>query len=193
MAEVKRPTPQYYEKASVVILDAVAISMDGGDPSIKSAMDDKKPGEVMQDSKMPTLRPMPTANFFVVYGLSFELATQSVGNPAASASGVTALHAIRNIVDPVYCGTQLFDSPLFDELCTMCYRIALSESAALKKEMILIMGAFATSRRGSADDQQVRRALAVITFALRAAIPSRGLTSNRELTFLPLIHHSCYD
>lgn len=171
---------QYYENASVVILDAVAISMDGGDPSIRSAMDDTKPEMVVPDGKKPTLRPMPTANFFVVYGLSFELATQSVGNPAASVSGATALHAIRNIVDPVYCGTQIFDSPLFDELCTMCYRMALSEPAALRKQVILVMGTFATSRRGSGDDQQIRRALAVITFALRAAVPSREVQSNCE-------------
>ena len=77
--------------------------MDEGTPHIKAAMDDKpvtetKPGETA--TKMPTIRSMPTANFFVVYGLSFELASQSLGHSATSASGVTALHAIRNVVNP---------------------------------------------------------------------------------------------
>jgi hypothetical protein len=154
--------------------------MDGGDPSIKAAMDDKpvtetKPGETA--TKTPTIRSMPTANFFVVYGLSFELASQSLGHSATSANGVTALHAIRNVVNPEYCGTQLFDSPLFDELCTLCYRIALGETASLRGEVVRAMRAFAVSRRGSANDQQVRRALAVITFALRSAVPSQEVAS----------------
>jgi hypothetical protein len=174
---------QYYDKASIVILEAVSISMDSRDASIKAAMDDKpltefKPTETA--AKMPTIRAMPTANFFVVYGLSFELASQSLGNPATSANGATALHAIRNVVDPELCGTQLFDSPLFDELCTLCYRIALSETAILRTEVVRAMRAFAVSRRGTASDEQVRRALAVITFALRAAVPSLEVASTCE-------------
>lgn len=160
----------------MLLLEAVAVAMDLETKSIIAAMDDKD--QSAQESPQIGLRSLPVANFFVVYGMSFELATQAVGNPAAAGNGVIALHAIKNVVKPQYAGSQVFDSPLFDELCTLCYRIAASESAGLRASMVEVMSAFAYSRQGTGAASQIRRILAVLAYALRSAVPTRDVASN---------------
>lgn len=123
------------------------------------------------------IRPQPLPFFFVAYGLAFETATSALGDPSGSEAATGALQAMQSLVKPIYCGSALFTSSVFDELCTLCYRIALGESALLKAEMVRVMAAFAASRGVSGDQEQIRRVVAVIAYTLRSVIGSRETPS----------------
>jgi hypothetical protein len=127
-----------------------------------------------------TIRPNPLPHFFVAYGLAFEIISRSFGNPAALKDSLAAARALQTLVQPIYSGAALFTSSVFDELCTICYRIALGEGALLKAEMVKIMQAYATSRGISGDQDQLRRVVAVIAYTLRSAIGSAGTPSSCE-------------
>ena len=152
--------------------------MKANEGSILEAFGYKETGEQGSIAFGPTLRPGPLPNFFVVYGLAFEIISKSFGNPAASIEAIAAAKALQTLVKPIYSGVALFASSIFDELCTLCYRIALSEGASLRLEMVQVMSNFATSRGASGDQDQIRRVVAVITFALRAGIGSHDARSN---------------
>lgn len=120
------------------------------------------------------------ANFFVVYGLAFQLLTEAIGESASTYRAEVAMRAIQCLVHDEMSGTDLFASSVFDELCTLCYRIALLSSASVKTAMFDIMSAFASSRGEQCDQEQARRCLAVIAFALKSSIGSREVPSNCE-------------
>lgn len=122
----------------------------------------------------------PAANFYTLYGLSFEALVKSLGDSFTSSMAQTSLRAMTYLVRPEISGTNVFQGAFFDELCTVAYRIAMSEPANVKREMVELMSAFATSRVGTNafDGGQVRRVLAVITFVLRGTIPSADVQSS---------------
>lgn len=172
----------YYEKAVPKLLHAVAIGLTANDPFVIGAVD----GQTFTSSAepaattAPAIRPEPSTNFYVLYGLAFECLTRAMGSDPVMAS--VALRTMTSLVRPQLSGTTVFEGAFFDELCTICYRIAMSESAAVKADMVELIATFATSRKGSVgfDAAQVRRALAVVAFVLRQTIPAPGVASNCE-------------
>jgi hypothetical protein len=170
----------YYEKAVPKLLHAVAIGLAANDPFVIGAVDGQTFTSSAEPSasSAPAIRPEPATNFYVLYGLAFECLTRAMGSDPAMAS--VALRAMTSLVRPQLSGTTVFEGAFFDELCTMCYRIAMSETAAVKSDMVELIAVFATSRKGSTgfDAAQVRRALAVVAYVLRQTIPAPGIASN---------------
>lgn len=172
----------YYDKAVPKLLHAVALGLAANDPFVVGAID----GQTFTSSDEPaatsgpSIRAEPSTNFYILYGLAFESLTRALGNDTKMAS--VALRAMGSLVHPQFSGTTVFQGQFFDELCTICYRIAMSEGAAVKGEMVDLMANYATSRKGSAgfDSAQVRRALAVVAYVLRQTIPSRDVASSCE-------------
>lgn len=172
----------YYEAAMPKLLHAVAIGLASRDPFVLGAVDgatftSPEPPAVETG---PTIRAEPSTNFYILYGLAFESLTRSLGTDSAMASVV--LRVMSSLVDPQLAGTTVFDGAFFDEMCTVCYRIAMSESAAVKADMVDLVAAFATTRKGmtGVDSAQIRRALAIVAFVLRQTVPSRDVTSTCE-------------
>lgn len=167
----------YYKKSAVVLLEALALSMRAESPAILQAFGLQPTTE---STSGPAIRPEPLPHFFVVYGLAFEIMSQSFGNPTATKDALAAAKAMQTLVKPIYCGIALFSSAAYEELCTLCYRIALGESALLRAEMVQIMGNFASSRGPSGDQEQIQKAVGIITYTLRASIGSTNEPSNCE-------------
>ncbi|WWD21891.1 hypothetical protein CI109_106379 [Kwoniella shandongensis] len=167
----------YYEQSVPKLLHAVALSLASSDPFALGAMDGQtftapsdKPA-----ATGPAIRPEPTANFYVIYGLAFEAVIKSTGDITATSMAQACLKAMQSLVKPPLAGTTVFEGQFFDELCTVCYRIAMSEPAVVKSEMVELVSAFAVSRKGTGtiDSAQTRRILAIIAFVLRQVIPTK--------------------
>lgn len=167
----------YYEDASFKILNALAIGMEADDGHALRAIAGSAPP---QQGILPT---SPLQHFFVLYGLAFELVAQSIGDSTYATKAVVALSALVSLVRVEYCGVGLFTKPIFDELSTICYRIAMAEPASVRRQMVRVMQSFAKSRALSGPVEHVRRALAIVTFALRSSIGSMETPSNCELLF----------
>lgn len=172
--------PQYYRKSAPILLESLATAMAAQDQSILQAFGLKEENAKLGGLSGPVIRPEPLAHFFVAYGLAFETASAALGDPSASNAAAGALQAMISLVTPIYSGSALFISSVFDELCTLCYRIALSESASLRTHMVPVMSSFAVSRGQAGDQEQMRRVLAVIAFSLKSAIGSSETPSNCE-------------
>ncbi|WVO22834.1 uncharacterized protein IAS62_004177 [Cryptococcus decagattii] len=165
----------YYEQAVPKLLHAVAISFAINDPFAFGAMDGQRYDSPNPPTSLPSIRPEPSANFYIVYGLSFESLLKTIGDVSASSLASACLKAMQSLVKPVLSGTTVFGGQFFDELCTVCYRIAMSEPANVKSEAVEMMSSFATSRKGTGtmDSAQTRRVLAVVAFTLRQIVPTK--------------------
>ena len=93
------------------------------------------------------MRPEPTANFYIIYGLAFESLVKALGDSSAASTAQVCLKAISSLVKPQLCG-NVFEGQFFDELCTICYRIGMSSTAMVKADMCEVMQAFVSSRQG---------------------------------------------
>lgn len=162
----------YYEDAAFMLLHAMAKAMkDDSDIAIKAVSGGTPP----QQGIVPTA---PLTHFFVLYGLAFEIVTNAIGDLNMASKSAIALSAMQSLVRVEYCGIGMFTTPIFEELTTMCYRIAMAEPARVRSEMVKVMQEFAQSRALSGPAEHIRRTLAVVTFALRSAIGSREIPSN---------------
>lgn len=167
----------YYEHAVPKLLHAVAISFAINDPFALGAMNGQRYDSPNPPASLPSIRPEPSANFYIVYGLSFESLLKTVGDVSASSLASACLKAMQSLVKPALSGTTVFEGQFFDELCTVCYRIAMSEPATVKSEAVEVMSSFATSRKGSStmDSAQIRRTLAIVAFTLRQIVPTKEM------------------
>ena len=161
-----------------MILEALALAMKVNDASILEAFGYDQSQEQGTTIPTATIRPGPLPNFFVVYGLAFETISRSFGNPAARQESIAATKALQTLVKPIYSGAALFSSSIFDELCTLCYRVAIGEGATLRTEMVQIMSNFASSRGPAGDQDHIRRVVAVVAYALRVSIGTADAQSN---------------
>ncbi|KAL5476373.1 hypothetical protein ACEPAI_3473 [Sanghuangporus weigelae] len=142
----------YYEKSWSVIMHAVATAMKLGDPHVLAAMDGL---ESCETNKQPSLiqnsREEPTALFFAIFGLIYEaLAASSADatpSPELRQNAVIALEALKSLVRPEYAGKALLDPAIFDEFTSLCYRMAMTESAFVQTHLVEAVAAFATSQR----------------------------------------------
>ncbi|WVW78983.1 hypothetical protein I302_100946 [Kwoniella bestiolae CBS 10118] len=175
----------YYEAAVPNLLHAVAISLSLSDPFALGSMD----GQTFDSPSEPSnfslsIKEEPTANFYILYGLSFESLLKSLGDHSNASYSKACLRLMSSLVRPELSGTRVFESQIFDELCTLTYRIGLSELASVKVEMIDCISTYALSRRTLKVDQaHVRRILAIIIFNLRNSI------SSKELNVKSNFHH----
>ncbi|WRT65221.1 uncharacterized protein IL334_002164 [Kwoniella shivajii] len=170
----------YYEAAVPKLLQAVAIALSLSDPFVLGTMDGKTFDSPMEprDTTLP-IRPDPTANFYILYGLSFESLLKSLGDLNSAPFAQACLKAMQSLIKPTLSGTTVFQGQFFDELCTVAYRIALSETANVKSEMITTVTDYILSRNGKGilDPAQTRRVLAIISFILRGIIPTKSTKS----------------
>lgn len=121
----------YYEIAWAPILEAVGTVMEGGNPLVVAAMDGI---EIVAGVAVPEpalRRSEPTTFFWVLYGLAFEAALASAGDlssyhpESGTASAIVALSVLAQLVDRRFSGNAVLDGPIFGELLTLLYRLAM--------------------------------------------------------------------
>lgn len=115
--------------------------MHAGDPYILAAMDGRELSLSHGPKGPPTTRDEPAAFFFVIFGLVYEaLATSSAeSNLTAStrpSTIIAALQALKCLVRPEYSGKAILESATFDEFISLCYRMAMTESASTQVHLV---------------------------------------------------------
>ncbi|TBU59882.1 clathrin-coated vesicle protein [Dichomitus squalens] len=138
----------YYIRAWPIILNAVAIAMQNDDPSILAAMDgqDALPDGPPSDIQSGT-REEPTTFFFVVFGLVYEALATSTPDSGLEAqrNSIVSLQALKCLVRRKYCGRVFNDQPLFEELLSLLYRMALTESSGVQIHLVEAIASLADS------------------------------------------------
>lgn len=119
--------------------------MHANDPHILAAMDGREPATTVNGSARS--RTEPTAFFFPVFGLVYE-GLVAASTDASSAQGsrettIIALEALKSLVHPDYSGKALLEPAIFDEFTSLCYRMAMTESAAVQVHLVEAIAALA--------------------------------------------------
>lgn len=138
---------QYYEQFVPKLMHATAITLATSDAFAIGAMHGQAFTSSAEPAAPPVTGPEPSANFYIVYGLAFESLVKALSDTATAPMAQVCLKAMQSLVKPQLCGS-VFEGALFDELCTICYRIGMSATAAVKGDMCEVVAAFVTSRRG---------------------------------------------
>ncbi|CAG8614856.1 4159_t:CDS:10, partial [Acaulospora colombiana] len=131
------------------ILKATSVMMESRSPFIVAAMDGRE-GE----SPPSSFRSEPAALFFVIFGLVFEALTQSSGsNSSTSGESVTimALESLEHLVRPEYAGNAILEASIFDEFSSLCYRLAMMETANVHIPLIRTITSLASTQLGHAN------------------------------------------
>lgn len=115
--------------------------MDGRESSV-----DNKPS-----NGSTTVREEPTVFFFIVFGLVYEaLVTSSADSALTTATRqpavIAALQALKFLVRPEYSGKALLEPTAFDEFISLCYRIAMTETAPIQIHLVEVVTALASSQ-----------------------------------------------
>ncbi|CAK5273821.1 unnamed protein product [Mycena citricolor] len=135
----------YYASSWSVILQAVAAAMQAKDPNILACMDGL-------DAPPPTTGNEPTMLFYVIFGLVYEsLATASTeSSPTSSLNRQTtviaALQTLKSLVRPEYAGKAIMEPPIFDEFTSLCYRMAMTENAAVQVHLVEVVSVLASTQ-----------------------------------------------
>lgn len=132
-----------------IILQAVASAMQAKDPFIIAAMDGQEQINDIPHQSGP--REEPATFFYVVFGLVYEAlaaaSTDSLANSTTrQASLIASLQALKSLVRPEYAGKAILDSTIFDEFISVCYRLAMTESAPIQIHLIEVMTVFSASQ-----------------------------------------------
>lgn len=120
--------------------------MRANDPYILSAMDGKE-GNFTASSNQ---RDGPAAFFFVIFGLIYESLAESSTSSASSASAslvtIATLEALESLVKPEYAGKAILDNTIFDEFTTLCYRMAMMETAEVHIPLVRTVASLAITQ-----------------------------------------------
>jgi HEAT repeat-containing protein 5 len=124
--------------------------MECGDPHIHASMDGQ---EFHAGAKPPRFgkREEPTVFFFVIFGLVYEaLATSSPESTSAASARqalvISALQTLKSLVRPEYSGKAIMEPMIFEEFISLCYRIAMTESARIQVHLLEMLSVFAASQ-----------------------------------------------
>ncbi|GAA5946242.1 hypothetical protein JCM3765_000165 [Sporobolomyces pararoseus] len=188
----------FYERAWPQMLHAVATLLKASDPHMLRAMDGNTSNKGAEDQKAELPSPHrsePALYFWVTFGLAFEALCSSPPSGTTSASTVKsiALEAVVGLIRPDIAGTALKDPELFEEVCNLCYRLAITEGLEIKMRVLEIALGLsrvfiqevtaASSANGSVidsparNDSKLTQCLRVATTALRESIPATSSSS----------------
>jgi HEAT repeat-containing protein 5 len=127
----------------------MAIMMKANDPYILSAMDGKEGKSTVTNDQ----RDGPAAFFFVIFGLIYESLAESSTSSASSGSAnlvtIATLEALESLVKPEYAGKAILDGTVFDEFTTLCYRMAMMETAEVHIPLVRTIASLATTQLGN--------------------------------------------
>lgn len=139
--------------------------MQSNDPYILAAMDGRE--STSPSDAPPQPRNEPTAFFFVVFGLVYDAlassSTDSTSTGVSRETTITALEALKSLVRPEYSGKAILDPVIYEEFNGLCYRMALTESAAVQVYLVEAIAALA----GSQSSNLISRYAIQIVYATR--------------------------
>ena len=133
-------------------MHAVATAMAANDPHVLAAMDGlDAPANAPPPPREPKARTEPTALFFAIFGLIYEAlarsSADSTPSPEIRRDAIVALETLKSLVRPEYSGNALLESTVFDEFTSLCYRMAMTESASVQSHLVEVISSFAVSQK----------------------------------------------
>ncbi|KAJ7157551.1 clathrin-coated vesicle protein [Mycena crocata] len=146
----------YYANSWSVILQAVATAMQASDPHILAAMDGQELGKDAPAPAKEGRREEPSMMFFIVFGLVYEaLATASAESSSSTTSRQTtviaALQTLKCLVRPEYAGKAMMEPSIFDEFISLCYRMAMTETARIQIHLVEVLAIMAAAQDNTAN------------------------------------------
>lgn len=172
------------------MLSAVASLLKQSDPNVLKAVNGANEEEKASDTALLT-RNEPALFFWVLFGLSYEaLCTGSQGSSEISPAAVqsAALDALDGLIRREVSGNALTETALFDEVCNLCYRLAITEGPEVKQRVmdvaVSLAKLFATAPAASVGtngsssasslpkDGKLTQCLRVATCVLRESVPT---------------------
>ncbi|KAJ7472591.1 clathrin-coated vesicle protein [Mycena latifolia] len=146
----------YYANSWSVILQAVAAAMQANDPHILAAMDGREVGKDATPPAKEARREEPSMFFFIVFGLVYEaLATASAESSSSTTSRqstvIAALQTLKCLVRPEYAGRALMEPAIFDEFISLCYRMAMTETARIQIHLVEVLAVVAATQVNTMD------------------------------------------
>lgn len=122
--------------------------MENNDPFIRVAIDGREPTDA--DAKVATNgapTEQPVTFFYILFGLVFETLVTSTPESGMQnvRNTVVALQALKHLVKAQYAGNAFKDTPIFEELVNLCYRMALTEPVAVQAHLVDSLASLATS------------------------------------------------
>lgn len=122
-----------------------------GEPNVLLAMDGLDANDGQAASKNTSSRDEPTALFFAVFGLVYEVLATSSADSSPSVklrqNSIIALEALKSLVKPEYSGRALLETSIFDELTSLCYRMAVTEPPSTLVHLVEAIATFASSQK----------------------------------------------
>lgn len=124
--------------------------MQAAEPSILAGMDGHEIGTNIKTNGPSSIRAEPTMFFFVIFGLAYEALVTSSADSTLTTSArqpvvIAALQALKSLVKPEYSGNALLEPTTFDEFISLCYRMAMTETAVVQVYLIEMLAIFASS------------------------------------------------
>lgn len=148
-ADIYTSLEQFYERSWPQMLHAVATLLKAQNVHMLKAVDGI---DTQLDTPSPLVpeapRDPPALFFWVLFGLSFEAlcgAPPSAGNTSQESVQAIALEALTGLIRPEVSGSALLQASLLDELCNLCYRLAITEGPEIKVLIIEVVLQLATS------------------------------------------------
>lgn len=121
-----------------------------------------------------TARDEPALFFWVLFGLSYEALCTSpppAGDTPPALVQAIALEALTGLIRPEVSGSALLQASLFEELCNLCYRLAITEGPEIKLHVMEIAVQLATSFSADLLRQEKLKLVSISTQSfLRATI-----------------------
>lgn len=121
------------------MLHAAATLLKASNPHMLRAVDGIDPKD--ESTALPSPhRGDPALHFWSLFGLSFEVlcTSTSAGPTSAATVQAIALEALLGLIRPDVAGTVLRDVALFDEVCNLCLRLAITEGPEIKARVLEI-------------------------------------------------------
>lgn len=124
--------------------------MQGNDQYILAAMDGRDlDAKELPAGKAP--REEPAAFFFIIFGLVYEALVTSSADTSSSTTTrqpvvIAALRALKCLVRPEYAGLAIMEPTIFDEFISLCYRLAMTESANIQVHLVDMLANFASTQ-----------------------------------------------
>ncbi|KAI5476389.1 Armadillo-type fold domain containing protein [Pseudohyphozyma bogoriensis] len=201
----------FYERSWPQMLHAVATLLKANNLHMLRAVDGIDSTASESAPLVAESRTSPALFFWVLFGLSYEAlcaTPPAAGSTSAATVQIIALESLVGLIRPEVSGTALLDTGLFEELCNLCYRLAITEGPAIKAHVMEIALSLASTfaqdlmkkEAGStngkvvgggaslATDSKMIQCLRVATCVLREAVPSSATSGSRPLPATSAAH-----
>jgi hypothetical protein len=120
------------------------------DPHILAAMDGQEISKASPAPAKDGRREEPVMLFYIVFGLVYEaLATasaESSSSPSRQSTVIAALQTLKCLVRPEYAGKAIMEPAIFDEFISLCYRMAMTESANIQIHLVEVLAIMAATQ-----------------------------------------------